>query len=94
MPEVSHPQKSSDSMDMKELHGTSWEAMLVEAVRSLHFGSVEVQVHEGRVVQIETREKVRLTDQRLPDRRRRNPERERVGHRDAGARASREEKDR
>lgn len=81
-------------MDMKEIEGDTWEAILVEAVRSLRFGSVEVQVHEGRVVQIETRERVRLADSRLPDRRRRNPRGERSGHRDADARASREENDR
>ena len=33
-----------------------------EAVRGLRFGSVEIVVHDGRVVQIETREKVRFDD--------------------------------
>jgi hypothetical protein len=52
--------------------GTGWERALIEAVRGVRFGSVEVVVHEGRVVQIERREKVRLEpDQRLPDDRRR-----------------------
>jgi len=35
-------------------------------VRSSKYGSVEVLVHDGRVVQVETREKVRFPE-RLPD---------------------------
>jgi len=51
-----------------------WEAPLLEAVRSVRFGSVEVVIHDGRVTQIETREKVRFAaDPRLPDDRRREP---------------------
>jgi hypothetical protein len=45
------------------------------AIRSLRHGSVEVQVHDGRVVRVETREKVRFADDRPPEDRRRN-----VGH--------------
>ena len=33
---------------------------ILEAVRSLEYGSVEVVVHDSQVVQIERREKVRL----------------------------------
>ncbi len=33
---------------------------LIKAIQSLRFGSVEVTVHDGRVTQIEKREKVRL----------------------------------
>jgi len=32
------------------------------AIDSLRFGSIEITVHEGRVIQIEKREKVRFTD--------------------------------
>ena len=35
---------------------------LVSAINSLRFGSIEITVHEGRVTQIEKREKVRFTD--------------------------------
>ena len=35
---------------------------LLSAINSLRFGSVEITVHEGRVTQIEKREKVRFTD--------------------------------
>ena len=35
---------------------------ILNAVKSLRFGSVEVTVHAGRVVQIEKKEKVRLAE--------------------------------
>ncbi|HET6896957.1 MAG TPA: YezD family protein [Vicinamibacteria bacterium] len=49
--------------------GTGWERAVVEAIRALRFGSIEIVVHEGRVVQIETREKVRFDEagRRRPD---------------------------
>lgn len=37
----------------------SWEKAVQEAIRSLRFGSVVVAVHEGKVTQIEKREKIR-----------------------------------
>jgi len=42
---------------------------MVEAVHDLRYGCVEVLVHEGRVVQIERRERVRLDEasRRQPD---------------------------
>lgn len=60
---------SSTSVDIPDTH---WERLLLEAVRRLRYGSVEVQVHDGRVVQVETREKVRFADHRPPEARRRN----------------------
>lgn len=33
---------------------------MLDALRGLKFGSVEITVHEGRIVQIERREKQRL----------------------------------
>ena len=36
------------------------EAQILKAVKSIAYGSVEIVVHDGRVVQIERREKVRL----------------------------------
>lgn len=33
---------------------------ILEALRGLRFGSVEITVHEGRIVQIERKEKFRL----------------------------------
>ncbi|QSA96886.1 DUF2292 domain-containing protein [Methylococcus sp. EFPC2] len=35
-------------------------SQLLDALRNLRFGSIELTVHDGRVVQIERREKVRL----------------------------------
>ena len=37
----------------------SWEKAVQEAIRTLRFGSVVVTVHEGKVTQIEKREKIR-----------------------------------
>ena len=52
------------------------ERLVLEALRGLRYGSLEVVVHDGRAVQIEKREKVRLEtstppDHRPPDDRRR-----------------------
>jgi hypothetical protein len=33
---------------------------VLDAVRGLRFGSVEITVHEGRIVQVERKEKIRL----------------------------------
>ena len=40
--------------------GTSPEQEILRAIANIEFGSVEVTIHEGRVVQIECREKIRL----------------------------------
>ena len=61
----------------------AWERAVRRAVERLRFGSVEVQVHDGRVVQVETREKVRFADERRPDDRRRESDDVRT-HRKAG----------
>jgi hypothetical protein len=44
-----------------------WERQVIDAVRAIRFGSVEIVVHDGCVVQIESRVKVRFdgTDRRL-----------------------------
>jgi hypothetical protein len=49
------------------------EADVLRAIRRLRFGAVEVTVHDGRIVQIETREKVRFDEagRRPPESRRR-----------------------
>jgi hypothetical protein len=51
---------SSISIGQHDDKETAWEPAVRRAVRALRFGSVEVVVHEGRVVQIETREKFRF----------------------------------
>lgn len=65
---------STKSLDMTGSGEPAWEQAVRKAVRALRYGSVEVQVHDGRVVQVETREKVRFADDRRPDDRRRNPQ--------------------
>jgi len=37
---------------------------ILDAIQSLHFGAVEVTVHEGRVVQIDRRERTRISGSR------------------------------
>jgi len=68
-----------------------WERAVREAVRGLRYGSVEVLVHDGRVVQVETREKVRFPDQRPPEDRRRNANDSRPDRKAGGAAPSRHE---
>jgi len=36
---------------------------ILRAVKEVQFGSVEVTVHNGRVVQVERREKIRLNEE-------------------------------
>ena len=54
------------------------EARILDAVRSLQFGTVEVTVHASQVVQIERREKLRFDpspkNQRAPKHRAHRPE--------------------
>jgi len=33
---------------------------VIKAIQALRFGSVEITVHDGRITQIETREKLRI----------------------------------
>ena len=51
-----------------EIAGTSFtsarntlEDQILRTVRDVKFGSVEITVHEGRVVQVERREKIRFS---------------------------------
>jgi hypothetical protein len=55
-----------DFIDQPDLGPT-----VLRALRGLRFGSVEIVVHDGRVVQIERRERVRLelAGERPPDHR-------------------------
>jgi hypothetical protein len=80
---------SIKSVDMTEQPEPAWARALRRAVEGLRFGSVEVLVHDGRVVQVETREKVRFADDRPADQRQRNLD-ERRHHRTTGAAAPEE----
>lgn len=40
--------------------GQSLEQEILRAIASIDYGSVEVTIHDGRIVQIECREKIRL----------------------------------
>lgn len=67
-----------------EKAAAAWERGVREAVASLRYGSVELQVHDGRVVQVEARSKVRFADERRPDDRRRNRNKDVRTNRKAG----------
>jgi hypothetical protein len=60
-------QMSSNPIDFVDLDALS--PALLRALRGLRFGSVEIVVHDGRVVQIERRERVRFDSagRRPPD---------------------------
>ena len=75
---------SSRSVDITGSVEPAWERAVRKAVRALRYGSVEVQVHDGRVVQVETREKVRFADDRRPDDRRRYHPNDDPANRDSG----------
>jgi len=45
------PQASPEALPEREI---------LEAIAGIRYGSVEITIHEGRVVQIECREKIRL----------------------------------
>jgi len=74
-------------IDTKAADVDDWERTVSRAVRGLRYGSVEVLVHDGRVVQVETREKVRFTDDRRPESRRRSDEPDGRAHRTPGGAA-------
>ncbi|MBX7255565.1 MAG: YezD family protein [Candidatus Hydrogenedentes bacterium] len=53
---------------MREQYGTiqnapdhEAESLILKAVRSIRYGSVEIVIHDSRVVQVERREKHRFT---------------------------------
>jgi hypothetical protein len=49
--------------DRREADLSLAELAVLEAIRSLDFGSVEVTVHDGRVVQMECTRKTRFQNQ-------------------------------
>lgn len=58
---------TSTQVPQSQLAGTDQSVLpaallqeLARALRSIRFGAIELVVHDGRVVQLETREKVRL----------------------------------
>jgi len=46
---------------------TAWLAIVKRQVKALHFGVVQIVVHNDRVVQVEWTEKVRLNDKTTGD---------------------------
>lgn len=48
---------------------TQWVGLLEQKIASIRFGSIQIIVHEGRITQIESTEKIRLSHE-LPGARR------------------------
>ena len=46
--------------DQEVVNGEA-ESRILQAVKGIRYGSVEVVIHNGKVVQVERREKLRLT---------------------------------
>ena len=75
---------SSTHVDFIDL--TDFGPTVLRALRGLRFGSVEIVVHDGRIVQIERRERLRLdpAGHRSPDGRERTHDSNQRAHRTAG----------
>jgi len=60
MSQIQHKTQVGESGDLK------WLELVVQQVKSLRYGVVEIVVHDSRVIQIEKTERVRLdkTEQR------------------------------
>lgn len=51
---------SSDSKCSRRTLPVEVQQLILESLQSLRYGVLEITVHEGRIVQIEKREKIRL----------------------------------
>jgi hypothetical protein len=60
---MSHGDPQPASLDRKT---SRFEEDLLHAIRSIRFGSVEVIIHDSRVVQIERKEKLRFDSRPEP----------------------------
>lgn len=49
------------SAEIKESEADSWLEIVRQKVGAMRFGSVQIIVHEGRVTQVESTEKTRLS---------------------------------
>jgi hypothetical protein len=59
---MSHPARSALRLatDASPARAPSVEELILEAVRAIRYGSVEITIHDSRVVQIERTEKLRV----------------------------------
>ena len=52
---------------MKDMHvhthepSADMKAMLIEAIKGIRYGSVEIVIHDSKIVQFERKEKVRIS---------------------------------
>lgn len=59
-PETNKPEEGAPFTAVRN----ALEDQILRTVREVKFGSVEITVHEGRIVQVERREKIRFPDGR------------------------------
>lgn len=52
--------KVDSSMTLDDERNRSVEQEILQAIRSIRYGSVEIVIHDSKVVQIERKEKVRF----------------------------------
>lgn len=53
------PQYASNTQERKRL-AAEIERAIIQAIERIEYGSIEMVIHDGRVVQIECREKIRV----------------------------------
>lgn len=53
----------NDPVPQDDPDWSAWEQRNATALRGLRYGSVEIVIHDGRIVQIERREKWRMDQQ-------------------------------
>ncbi|MBC8139719.1 MAG: YezD family protein [Fibrella sp.] len=58
---ISHPTNLTDDKKQKAVESAEYPlGAIEEAVRSIRFGTVQIVIQDGRIVQIEKTEKIRL----------------------------------
>lgn len=50
----------SDTEGTKQPSHAAWLRKIAKALQDIRYGSLEIVIHEGRIVQIERKEKIRL----------------------------------
>ncbi|MBC7806768.1 MAG: YezD family protein [Akkermansiaceae bacterium] len=61
VPTISHPTGTAGDKKHKAVESTEYPLTAIEeAVRSIRFGTVQIVIQDGRIVQIEKTEKIRL----------------------------------
>ena len=60
MPRTADSRDSGRESFSPENNAESAEAAILKAIRSIRYGSVEITIHDSRIVQIECKKKIRV----------------------------------